>query len=102
MLTPKQERNCWVSEGAARSYRKIFEKVKFWLIISKELLTVLYISCGKVSEVISLGIQLARVDNPQDDLGIILHLWSGTGPKTNKGFLTLPNSLTVSKSNSFW
>lgn len=67
MLTPRQERNCWVSEGAARSYRKIFDKVKFWLIISTKLLTVLYISCGKVSEVISLGIELARVDIPQDD-----------------------------------
>lgn len=77
-VNTKQQRNCWVSEDAARSYRKIFEKVKFWLIISKKLLTVLYISCGQVSEVISLGIQLARVDNPQDDLGIILHLWSGT------------------------
>lgn len=67
MLTPRQERNFWVSEGAARSYRKIFDKVKFWLIISTKLLTVLYISCGKVSEVISLGIRLARVDIPQDD-----------------------------------
>lgn len=67
MLTPRQERNCWVSEGAARSYRKIFDKVKFWLIISTKLLTVLYISCGKVSEVISFGIQLAGVDIPQDD-----------------------------------
>lgn len=23
------------------------------------------------------------MDSPQDDLGIILHLWSGTGPKTD-------------------
>lgn len=95
MLTPRQERNCWVSEGAARSYRKIFEKVKFWLIISKKLLTVLCISCEKVSEVISLGILLARVDNLQDDLGIILHLCSGTEPKTDKGSSTLSNSLTL-------
>lgn len=95
MLTPRQERNCWAREGAARHYRKIFEKVKFWLIMSKELLTVLYISCGEVSEVISHRIQLARVDDPQDDLGIILHLWSGTGPKTDKGFLTLSNSLPL-------
>lgn len=37
---------------------------------------------GKCLKVISLGILLARVDNPQDGLGIALHLYSGFEPAT--------------------
>lgn len=95
MLTPRQERNCSVSEGAARSYRKVLKEVKFWLIISKKLLAVLCISCGQVSEVMSLGILLDRVDNPQDDSGTLPHSQSGTGPRSDTALLTFSDFLTL-------